>query len=700
LFATRDCVLPSSANFIGAPITACFKERNLMQDLANRLIAQARGTNHQVTAQATGGEPLALGTLVERARFRVGLWPLKSDASPEGAMGLLTALGFLLERYSELVVYRVFTQIDGEPDDFDWDINLSQFGVDDFEIDGLDENVAIWGSLEYEDRAWKLDLEVEIDAAGSQAENPLLNYSAADWNGLVSLLPQVAADITALLGTEAIDPVAPIYAPGASPSQAVEALLSDAFAWENELLLALWGTDWPDDALVEDETALIGLGQAVGATFGSWLVANLVARAMKTEIGRNALLPTIETVIEAFPETSLPWVILGAAAYETGGKGEDKGLELVRDAVGHHHEDVLPRQAMAEIFLRMNRLNDMVDVFQRSVHDEVTNVPLYLRYGEILTALRLNGLVTPRYVFTGGDRDVVQMLNEAVASYDKVLEIEPNNVEAIYRRALLLAEADDERLWATFQQLVDLDITGERTRAVIDSFQMVENIAPGIRILKAAIQKNPNSVFAHVNLAAALLSAERGSEARAELEQAEALTDSRATLADIERLLLSAADPDFEFRLGTISDIVNAGRPLDDADIEYLEDALEDAQSFSLGYQLLAKAYIAENDTPAALETLLDGQKILPEDSDITALLAQTLWDADESDLAFQYLNQGLEINPDAVPLLVLTGRFLYEDEQVEEARDFLSRASSLDPNNTTLKDVKLHISRTMDLDD
>ncbi len=667
-----------------------------MQDLANRLIAQARGTKSQLAAQPAGAEPLALGTLVERARFRVGLWPLKSDSNPEAAMGLLTALGFLLEYWSELIVYRVFTQLEGEPDSFDWDINLSQFGVDDFEIDGLDENVAVWGTLEREGRVWTLALEVEIDAAGDDAENPVLTYSADDWNGLITLLPQVASEIVALLGTEAVAPVAPLYAPGAYASKAVESLLAESFAWENELLLALWGADWPDDAIVEDETALIELGQAVGGTFGPGLVTSLAARAWKTEIGRDSLLPTSDSLIEAFPDTPLPAVILATAAYETGPKGEDKALKLIREAVALHHEDVIVRQAMAELFLKARRLDDMVDVYQRSIQDEVTSVSLLLRYGEILTAMRLNGMVMPRYMLAEGSRDIVQMLNEAVASYDAVLEREPDNVEAVYRRALLLAEADDDRLWPAFRRLVDLDTTGERTRAVIDSFQLVEDVAPGVRILKGAVEKTPERYFAHVNLAAALLSAERGSEAHAQLEQAEELTDNLTALADIERLFLSAADPDFEFHLGAISDTVNAGQPLDDADIDFLEDALEEAQSFSQVYLLLARAYVNAGDTAAALETLLDGQKLLPEDSDITALLAQTLWDSDESELAFEYLNQGLAINADAVSLLALTGRFLYEDDQADEARDFLARAESLDPDNSTLKDAKLHISRTL----
>ncbi len=667
-----------------------------MQELANRLIAQARGTSQTTAAQPASAAPLALGTLVERARLRVGLWPLKSDSNPEAAMGLLTALGFLLERWSEVVVYRVFTQIEGEPESFNWDINLSQFGVDDFEIDGLDENVAVWGTLEQEGRVWTLVLEVENDAAGDDADNPVLTLTAPDWNALIAELPQVAADIVALLGTEAIDPVAALYAPASYDSKAIESLLAESFAWENELLLALWGADWPDDAIIEDEAALIELGQAVGGTFGSWLVSNLVARALRTDVGRDALLPTTGQLVEAFPDTALPAIILATAAYETGTHGEDVALELLRDAVSTHHDDVVARQALAELFLKMRRLNDVVDVFQRSIQDEVVSVPLYLRYGEILTALRLSGMVTPRYVLAEGSRDIVQMLDEAVGAYDAVLEREPNNVEAIYRRALLLTESDDQRLWTAFQQLVDLDTTGERTRAVIDSFQLVEDVKPGISLLKAAAAKNPNSYAAHVNLAAALLAGERGDEARVQLEQAEEMTDNPTALADIERLLLSAADPEFEFHLGTISDTINAGRLLDDADFDFLEEALEQAQSFSQGYLLLARASIVAEDPTAALETLLDGQKYLPEDSDITALLAQTLWDANESELAFEYLNQGLALNPDAVSLLALTGRFLYEDEQVDEARDFLARAESLDPTNTILRDVKLLISRTL----
>jgi tetratricopeptide (TPR) repeat protein len=107
------------------------------------------------------------------------------------------------------------------------------------------------------------------------------------------------------------------------------------------------------------------------------------------------------------------------------------------------------------------------------------------------------------------------------------------------------------------------------------------------------------------------------------------------------------------------------------------------------------------DDTDAALETLLDGQKQLPTNPDILFTLGRALWVVGEEDLAFDYLNKGLEANPGHVPLLVLTGRYLFDTGQEEEAKEFLSRGEAIDPRNPLLNETRVYIARQVtDVDD
>jgi tetratricopeptide (TPR) repeat protein len=158
--------------------------------------------------------------------------------------------------------------------------------------------------------------------------------------------------------------------------------------------------------------------------------------------------------------------------------------------------------------------------------------------------------------------------------------------------------------------------------------------------------------------------------------------------------MLAADDPDFEAHLGELTDILSAGNLVDVEDAEFLEEAIAKVPTFADGYMLLAKAYVGWEEPATALETLLDGQKHLPDDLDILELLSRLLWESGQRKLAFEYLNKGLAKNPTYVPLLALTGQYLFEDGQEEEAKSFLARAEVVDPRHPALNRVRLAIAK------
>jgi tetratricopeptide (TPR) repeat protein len=669
-----------------------------MQELANRLIAHARGYRTESTTDSANR--LTAAPVVDM-RLRVGLWPILSDDAPETAMGLMTLLGLLLERWREVAVYRLFVDVDGEPDDYEWELSDSQFGVDDWQLDGLDENVAVWGSLDRSAAAgtWSLQLQIENDLAeGDDVE--VLTYDAAALSDLVALLPQIARDIAGMIGAIELKGVTPAYAPTPRDTAALQGLLKRAFEWEKQLFLSLWGADWPAEQLNADLQTLIDAGQALGDDLGAWVVSSLAARAMlpTAEDVSEALIPSAERIVEAFPDSPIPSIALSLALMRA--SHEDEAYSLLEASVEDHPESAETRLALAGLYQAGQRIQEMIRVVQGAIEDGIATKTLYQTYAELLMELHRSVLLVPRFLLIDvPDRRLGYMIDEAIAAYEKVLSETPDDLVTQQRRLLLIIESGDTDLWDDFERLVRADTTGEYVRSVVDSFQMIEDVSEGLKFLENAVTRHPERYDLRVNFAVALLADEQPDKASVQLEQAEELTDDDAAIADIERLFLAANDPAFEVRMGEITEAIDARKEISDEDIDYLEAAVEDAPSFVEGYLLLAKAYMGQNEDSNALETLLDGQKFNPDDPEITEMLARLLWRSGESDLTFDYLNKGLAANPDNVALLALTGLYLFEDDQEDEAKEFLTRAESISPQNAVLREVKRNIAGMMEED-
>jgi tetratricopeptide (TPR) repeat protein len=149
--------------------------------------------------------------------------------------------------------------------------------------------------------------------------------------------------------------------------------------------------------------------------------------------------------------------------------------------------------------------------------------------------------------------------------------------------------------------------------------------------------------------------------------------------------------------MGEITDAVNSGKPLDDESVDFLEAVIEEAPGYAEAYILLSRAYLALDDSGAALETLLDGQRELPDDPDICELLVRVLRDADEDELALENLDIGLTRNPNHVPLLSLAGIYLFEDGQEDDAKNYLARAEAIAPRHPMLLQARALIARMLE---
>lgn len=652
-----------------------------MSDIARKLMDIEGGQN------GSGNVPTAIfGTaatlsrnLDTRRRIRIGMWPFIYADNPAMALGIAAVLGFLLERRQDIRVYRLFARVEGDPAQHAWSFADSQFDVDDWQIEQLDENGALWGRLEREGDAWKLTINAENDMNNSESVHTITASSLAE---LMNNLPLAAVELATFF--ESAQTVIAPYSATEASDDALRGLLADVAEWQTRLLLSLWGVPWPEDDVLRLAAQMIEAGPAAGRSFGAWTVSNAVAHAMLPGYGDVAqvALALVPDVVQAFEDTSFPAIFIGTALYGIG--NTDQAYDLLEAETERNPTNTAVWLALIDLYRRGGRGLEALDAFQEAIEVGAANVAMYRSYAMLLGLLEADERVIDEFVLIDpNDFDSSPLTWEAIAAYEAALELEPENVEVLQGLCNLLIDAGaEDELWPTFERLVQADDVGEAVRVVIDNLYNVEDIEVAVDLLLAAVDAQPQRVDLLVNLGVAYLMAEDEEQAAVVLERARDMVDDDEALADIQRLLLSVNDPDFESSLGEITALVDGGTRLTSADIDFLEAALDSAPMFPELYVLLGKAYAAREDYDSALEILLDGNASLPEDPDIIEQLGRVLWESDEQQLAFDYLNKGIEANPYHVPLLTLTGRYLFEADQRDDARAYLARAEAISPRH------------------
>jgi tetratricopeptide (TPR) repeat protein len=357
---------------------------------------------------------------------------------------------------------------------------------------------------------------------------------------------------------------------------------------------------------------------------------------------------------------------------------------------------------LGELYRASGRFLDGLDAFQRAIEAEATSKLLYLRYVDLIFIITLNGLTFDEFVLIepddyAGEPDGTLMAYEVVQALEAAFQLDPTDTELLRRQLRqYIALQDTDAVWRGFERFLKLEPEWSQLRSVIDDMELLEDLEPSVVMLDRAIRAQPQR--ANLMIALAIVYLYEGEEALATetLERAEKLTDDEDLLAEIDRIFLRAQDPEFETRLGDIQALVSAGSKLSHRDLEFLEDAIEQAPEIGEFYLVLGKAYRDLDDPDAALETLLDGHEQVPDDPDILAALGEVLWESDQKSLAFDYLNQGISKHPNHIALLARTGQYLFESGQDEEARLFLARAEAINPRDPFLQEVRRVIARHM----
>lgn len=636
------------------------------------------------------------GRSLTTIEIRVGLWPCISIDEPRAAMGIMAALALLLERWQEITVYRVFAWLEGEAADYQWSLERSQFTPDDWVFEGLNDNVGIWGELKRIDTGWGFKLNVENDLnESSENQNAIeeFYFEADSLNGLVNQLPVIASQVAKSFGLTVTSARQTAYAPDSRSDSALRSLLEAGFTWELQLLFNLWESP---ALLNATHKALLESGRGVGDDFAGWYVAALSERALLPgqERAADEMLP-MTVVADSFPDSTWAQVIIGRAQFNSGEVQE--GMARIVNVTRNMPDFADAWVSLAAMYSRSGRVRDSISVLQSALTQGVTTQAVYASYAQFCLAVDRQSLKITDFVLVDpADYPLRPTAWEAVIAYQKAAQDKENRAQYLLSQVSLLVTLDDyDVLWDAFARLVEADTDGESVRTAIDELYAIDEVTPAVKTLENAVKQHPQRVDLKLNLASACIVNDESERALAILETIPHDLLSPEHAQELDRLSLIAHDPDFEAALGEIIDKIAAETALTEGEVDFLEEVVQAAPYYSEPYQLLAKAYLLWNDDGAALEVLLDAQKLL-DDPDIIELLAELLRQSGQNELAMQYVAQGLRKNMLHVPLLSLAGQLLAEQEAYEEARQYLMRAEVISPNSPALKKARQYIARLM----
>lgn len=641
-------------------------------------------------------KPSGGGRALTPVEIRIGLWPCISQDEPCAAVGIMAALAALLERWQEITVYRVFAWLEGEPNDYQWSLERSQFTPDDWAFDGLNDNVGVWGELSRTDTdGWLLKLNVENDLIQDDDSEPITTFTfeAESLSALIDKLPAVSVEIAKSLRLSVSSNRKTAYATNARSESAVRNLLEAGFAWELQLLFNLWGAP---TLLNASHKVLVESGRALGDDFAGWYVSVLSERALlpEQEHAADEMLPLF-VVADAFPDSSWAQVIIGRAQFNSGAVSE--GLQRVASLTRQQPHFADAWVTLAVMYSRSSRVRDAISVLQTAIKQDVTSQAIYASYAQFCVAVDRQSLKISDFVLIDpSDYPLRATAWEAVEAYGHAAEEEENRAQYLFNQVTLLVTLDDyDVLWDVFAELVEADLNGEHVRNAIDELYALDDIAPATKALTDALKHHPDRIDLMLNLASAYIADEDGIRALAVLDSINHDALSAENAQEFDRLRLIAHDPDFEAALGEIIDKIATQTALSEGEVDFLEASVQAAPYYSEPYLLLARAYLLWNDDGAALEVLLDAEKLL-DDPDVIELLAEQLRASGQNDLALQYVERGLRKNMLHVPLLSLAGQLLAEQEAYEEAREYLMRAEVISPNSPSLQKAREYIARRM----
>lgn len=666
-----------------------------MINAAERMKSLGKRTQVVGAPSAVFGSAASLAQSVESEEaYRIGFYPIICPETPEVAMGLASCLCYLLDQFHDARVYRCFARTDGAGGA---EVTASdyQFTIDAWELEGLADNIQVYGSLERAAGDYTFNLTMDIGLL-SEEDVAEFSYHVAALQDLVSGLPKIATSVMAALAGSTNNEAIIGYAPTSIDTGRLERLLIEVFEWNLDVYLHFWGVDWAE-ADIQNQFAHVGdLANVSNDQFSNWCLGMIARQVMQT--GLEDCGEVIATrVSQYFSNDAISEPGVAAAARGLAELGYiAQAVELLEPYL-HVDSAASSWLSMIRIHLASGQLSEAIDTCQRALECGLDHPALTWEYSQLL--INAEALEWPveelLYVEPDDYAEHLQIPAEIANALKHNLSNATDNLGSLQLALAYMIDINDDDIWRYFELLVAKDLNGDFAADTIERLLDLEDRDNAYDILARATDAN---AYAHVFLAQLALADEDTDLAKttiAACRQRLSEIDDELEI-ELQRLELSAQLLGFEETFAEIKLLLSSNRNVTEGQVEILEEAIKIAPKMIDIYVVLAGCYASWEDSEGAAEVLEEAERLAGAHPQIELGLARLLWETNERDAAISRLNSGLAAYPSDVNLLVQMANFLIANDQLDDARHYILRADTIAPSHRAIWQVRRIVAQKM----
>ena len=669
-----------------------------MLNAANRMKLVGKQEDHDSgTPASIFGSAAGLAQSIQTdEQFRISVYPVVCNDLPEIAMGLASCLCYLLEQYQDMRVYRCFARIAVDDSGVEVTRDDFQFAVSDWELEGLSDNVRIWGTLERSANGFMLQLSLDLSLLELDSDSDTLEYRFESLTDAVSALPNVASDINGKLGGGSREQAIISYTPLAPTADEVVGILELVFDWNLDVYLTMWAVDWQEPDIREQLNEVAELCRKYQNEFAFWCLGMIARQVMQP--GLESIGDIVAELVEqSFTVTgdSAPGAAAAALGFSSLGYVQ-RAVEFL-DPHLNSDADAGIWNSMIDIHLEAGKIDEAIDTNQRALEYGLEHAALYWRYAQLLITAEANDWsVEDVLLIEPDEHDEEEHIQLEIANALKLyLAHRPDDLSALQLALTYMIDTEDEEVWIHFERLVQSDDSGLYTGDIIDRLLDIEDHDQAYDLLEEYLDANPFAYVFRAQLALAdsdmQLAADTIEECRSRFSQ----MDEDLEL-ELQHLELRVKLPSFEEDFAEIKVTLNANRLVPENRVELLEQAIEIAPKMIDLYLLLSRCYRSWKDNESAYEVLQEAERKAGAHPQIELGLAQILWMRNEQTEAVSKLNTALELFPSDVYLLIQLANYLIENGQFDDARAYIALAETIAPSHRAIWQVRRLVAQKM----
>lgn len=665
-----------------------------MIDAVERMKSVGKSTQDGGAPTSIFGSAAGLAQSIETDdQFRISLYPIICESSPEVAMGLASCLAYLLEQHGETIVYRCIARFDVDDATSEIAVSDYQFDIADWEIAGLADNVVLYGQLEI--RTAECDLSLVLDSSlldEREAQEFAFQFESLEAAALA--LPRIAAQLMETLAGPNYERAIVEYECADLNDRQLASLLEGIFYWNLDVYLNFWDVEWGAEDRLQQYREVADLAGTRKSEFAAWCLGMMTEQVMQAGVAElgEILAPEISGAFEDDPRFAG-----GAAAAATGLAKlgfTDAAITLMERYLTSEAKVGVWYRA-ADIRLSATQIPGAIDTCQRALESGAEDPALYWQYAQLLMNAETHDWEVEALLFA--DPEAVaeddQIPTEIMDALKSHIELATDNLRALQLTLTYMIDLGDAALWSYFERLARKDASGDYAGDIIDRLLDAPDHDRAYDVLSSATDANP---YAHVFLAQLALADEDHALASETIQACrERLAEIDDALeAELQRLELSAKLPGFEAAFAEVKLLLGSDSKVTEAQVDLLENAVDIAPRMLDLYIALSRCYLSWKDKETALEVLNDAREKAGNAPEIELGLARILWADGEREKAISQLNAGLVAFPSDVYLLAQMANFLIANDQLEDARPFIARAESIAPSHRAIWQVRQLVAR------